>query len=139
MGFYAMRNTNIGVENTAIGSNAMQFNTTGNSNTALGNYALLLNNGNNNVGIGDYAGMNLTVGNRNIFIGYNVQPNIANNASNQLNIGNWIYGDNGNIGIGVSNPVAKLEVNGQIKIMGGSPGTGYVLVSDATGLASWQA
>ncbi|KKS15364.1 MAG: hypothetical protein UU73_C0001G0001, partial [Candidatus Daviesbacteria bacterium GW2011_GWA1_41_61] len=32
----------------------------------------------------------------------------------------------------------KLEVNGQVKITGGSPGAGKVLTSDATGLATWQ-
>jgi hypothetical protein len=31
-----------------------------------------------------------------------------------------------------------LEVAGQIKITGGSPGAGKVLTSDATGLATWQ-
>ncbi|MFA5736735.1 MAG: hypothetical protein WC893_01055, partial [Candidatus Paceibacterota bacterium] len=31
-----------------------------------------------------------------------------------------------------------LDINGQIRIRGGSPGVGKVLVSDATGLASWQ-
>ncbi len=45
----------------------------------------------------------------------------------------------GNVGIGVSNPSAKLEVAGQVKITGGSPGVGKVLVSDASGLASWSA
>ena len=44
----------------------------------------------------------------------------------------------GNTGIGTDIPSAKLEVNGQIKITGGSPGAGKVLTSDATGLASWQ-
>mgnify|MGYP001570000614 CR=1 FL=1 len=46
--------------------------------------------------------------------------------------------DNGNVGIGTASPSAKLEVNGQIKITGGSPGAGKVLTSDASGLASWQ-
>jgi len=46
---------------------------------------------------------------------------------------------NGNLGIGTTNPSAKLEVNGQVKITGGTPGVGKVLTSDATGLATWQA
>lgn len=45
----------------------------------------------------------------------------------------------GNVGIGTSSPDAKLEVAGQVKITGGSPGTGKVLASDAAGLASWEA
>jgi len=42
-----------------------------------------------------------------------------------------------NVGIGTPNPSAKLEVNGQIKINGGGPGQGKVLISDANGLAVW--
>jgi hypothetical protein len=46
--------------------------------------------------------------------------------------------DSGNLGVGTTNPEAKLEVNGQVKIAGGSPGVGKVLTSDASGLASWK-
>jgi hypothetical protein len=42
------------------------------------------------------------------------------------------------VGIGTENPGAKLEVNGQVKITGGSPGAGKFLTSDASGLASWS-
>lgn len=45
---------------------------------------------------------------------------------------------NGNVGIGTDSPDTKLEVAGQVKITGGSPGAGKVLTSDATGLATWQ-
>lgn len=44
----------------------------------------------------------------------------------------------GKVGIGVNYPEAELEVNGQIKINGGSPGTGKVLTSNNLGTASWQ-
>ena len=44
---------------------------------------------------------------------------------------------NDNVGIGTPAPAAKLEVNGQVKITGGGPAAGKVLISDATGLASW--
>ncbi|WII71698.1 tail fiber domain-containing protein [Bdellovibrio sp. 22V] len=44
----------------------------------------------------------------------------------------------GDIGIGTVSPGAKLEVNGQIKVTGGTPGAGKVLTSDAAGLATWQ-
>lgn len=45
---------------------------------------------------------------------------------------------NGNVGIGITNPGAKLEIAGQIKITGGSPGSGKVLTSNASGLATWE-
>ena len=47
--------------------------------------------------------------------------------------------DQGNVGIGTATPTAKLEVAGQIKITGGTPGAGKVLTSDAVGLATWAA
>ncbi|MBU0765367.1 MAG: DUF1566 domain-containing protein [Bacteroidetes bacterium] len=51
---------------------------------------------------------------------------------------NDIYFNSGNVGIGTTSPNAKLEVNGQVKITGGVPGTGKVLTSDGSGLASWE-
>jgi hypothetical protein len=56
---------------------------------------------------------------------------------------------NGHVGIGLTNPGARLEINGgvkiadslniggQLRITSGSPGAGKVLTSDAAGLASW--
>ncbi|MBM4253756.1 MAG: hypothetical protein FJ146_17455 [Deltaproteobacteria bacterium] len=57
---------------------------------------------------------------------------------------NWNVGGKdivnaGNIGIGSTEPSAKLDLVGQIKIQGGAPGAGKVLTSDANGLASWTA
>jgi hypothetical protein len=52
---------------------------------------------------------------------------------------------NANVGIGTNTPGAELEVNGQvivdgqIQITGGNPGANKVLMSDASGLASWSA
>lgn len=43
-----------------------------------------------------------------------------------------------NVGIGTATPTAKLEVAGQVKITGGTPGEGKVLTSDTGGLASWK-
>lgn len=46
----------------------------------------------------------------------------------------------GAVGIGTTSPAsgALLDVNGSIRIGGGSPGAGKVLTSDANGLASWS-
>ncbi|MBL7764728.1 MAG: hypothetical protein JNJ58_01440, partial [Chitinophagaceae bacterium] len=45
---------------------------------------------------------------------------------------------NGNVGLGTNTPTEKLEVNGLVKITGGTPGSGRVLTSDANGVATWQ-
>ncbi|MDY8137942.1 tail fiber domain-containing protein [Aquimarina sp. 2201CG5-10] len=57
-----------------------------------------------------------------------------NAASNSIYID-----DNESIGIGTNTPDAgaKLDVNGRIKMVDGNQQTGYVLASDANGIASW--
>ena len=71
------------------------------------------NTGNKNVALGCEAGANITSGSSNIMIGFSVTAQSAT-ADDQLNIGNWIYGVNGDIGIGVAAPTAKLDVDGEI-------------------------
>jgi len=75
------------------------------------------------------------------FYGYqnNEWKELGGGAGFWLANGNNIYNTNtGNVGIGTTAPGAKLEVAGQVKITGGSPGAGRVLTSDASGLATWQ-
>ena len=48
------------------------------------------------------------------------------------------FSHNGHIGINTESPLADLDINGQILIRGGNPANGYVLTSDANGLASWK-
>lgn len=64
--------------------------------------------------------------------------NITLSSSQWTTSGSDIYYNTGNVGIGTTSPGAKLEVAGQVKITGGSPGADKVLTSDAAGLASWQ-
>lgn len=45
----------------------------------------------------------------------------------------------GNMGIGTSAPTEKLHVAGSIRMVDGTEGVGKVMVSDATGTASWAA
>ena len=43
----------------------------------------------------------------------------------------------GSVGVGTSAPTTTLDVSGTIAIRGGSPASGYVLTSDASGTATW--
>jgi trimeric autotransporter adhesin len=127
--------------NIAIGRNAMRGPVAGYSasdfNTALGDYSMYsINGGDNNagvgrnslyattsgignIGMGSYSGDNITTGSYNIMLGYDIDAPTAT-ASNQLNIGNLIYGtgldgrdailSSGNIGIGTKTPDAKLDI-----------------------------
>jgi len=46
---------------------------------------------------------------------------------------------NGYTAVGHDNPGQMLDINGQIKIRGGSPAAGRILTSDADGDATWEA
>jgi hypothetical protein len=47
--------------------------------------------------------------------------------------------ENGNTGIGISAPTAKLDLNGELRIRGGAPKKGSILTStDNNGNATWQ-
>ncbi len=125
-------------ENAFIGRSSGSATTTGGQNTFIGTFA-----GNTNIS-----------GAGNVSIGYLSQ--VGTNLSNSVAIGNRatvttsnsiaigsVVGVNGasvspNVGIGTNAPAAKLDIIGQVRITGGSPGLGKVLVSDANGLASWQ-
>ena len=115
LGLNAMYNNDSGDFNAALGRSALNNNVDGSNNTAAGAFALSGALGNNNVGIGYRAGDNLILGENNIIIGANIDfPNA--NDSNQLNIGNIIYGtsiDNSllsRVGINISQPQSKLHV-----------------------------
>ncbi len=106
----------------AIGNKAL-INSSGYANIGIGNEVGSGLTGDNNLIIGDGLGYKMN-GSNNILIG--ADGGIKNSSgsftpasqtgSNRLNIGNWIYGNNGNIGIGASNPIYKLEVSGKVKL-----------------------
>jgi hypothetical protein len=103
-----------GSGNIAIGGEALYNNDIGYSNIGVGGNALHDTKGDGNTALGSSAGSTLKSGDNNIFIGQNVQPNISMTSSNQLNIGNWIYGNNGKIGINEPAPNSTLSVAGSI-------------------------
>ncbi len=57
----------------------------------------------------------------------------------QTNSSTYLATSGGNVGIGITDPTQKLDINGQIRIRGGNPAAGRILTSDANGVASWQA
>lgn len=125
--------TTTGNYNVAVGNGSLNKTTTGQYNIHLGYYNAesSVTTGTRNIGIGYNAGKNLTTGSNNIIIGSENLPNIVLNApisateNNQLNIGNWIYGYNGQIAIGsfttplstvfTNNPEYQLIVKNGIK------------------------
>lgn len=100
----------VGEYNTAAGYLSLPSNDSGSYNVAIGYRSLRYTKASQNIAIGVDAGSGLTSGSTNILIGYNVQAPISNTSSNQLNIGNWIYGNAGKIGIGVTSPAAVLQL-----------------------------
>lgn len=48
------------------------------------------------------------------------------------------YASAQNLGVNTSSPTNTLDVNGTLRVRGGSPGAGKVLVSDASGITSWK-
>jgi hypothetical protein len=116
LGFEALFN-NTGPSNTAIGYGALLSNTTNGGNLAIGYQAGNLVTGSGNIMVGAYG--NITTGSSNILIG-NSLANTTATASNQLDIGDTIFGDisGKKVGIntGAATPGTALDVNGGVTI-----------------------
>lgn len=98
-GYSAVATDNI-TENTAVGAGSLTYLRNGSRNISVGKRAMkIFTTGNDNIVIGTHTAETLIQGNQNIFIGSGVQATSAS-VDNRLNIGNWILGNNGTIGIG---------------------------------------
>lgn len=151
VGFRAL-NLNTASYNTAMGANSMQLNTTGTFNASYGGYSMRQNStgtgnvalgysalrqnavGGNNVAIGLSAGFFVT-GSKNIIIGDSA-------ALSQTAISNKLWIDNSNTStplLGGDFSVDRVDINGTLKVTGGSPAIGKVFTSiDANGTGSWE-
>jgi hypothetical protein len=151
LGSGALSTSNNGTFNTAVGFSALENHTGGNKNTGLGMGSLqYITSGDDNVAVGMTAarvygagaGTNLTSASQGVYIGSNVHAGI-NTVSNEIAIGYNVVGNGSNsVTIGNSNIAnnyfnGNLNLTGQVKIGGGTPGVGKVLTSDANGLATW--
>jgi len=153
IGYYSLHNNTTGGKNVAIGSNSMDKNTTGIMNTSTGvlsgrnnisgsyntNLGYLANaynqTGNNNTAVGMEAGKGVYGNSISgcVFLGYNAGKNNA--VSNKLYIAN---SSTSTPLIGGDFSIGQVDINGTIKITGGTPGDGKVLTSDVYGLATWE-
>lgn len=130
--------TSIGRTTTASGNYSTAL---GNTTIASGEYSTALGRRTtsqpyNSIALGRY---NEVTGTTNSWIATEPLFVLGNGNSDAFRSNALTILKNGNMGIGVSDPDAELEVNGQIKVTGGTPGVGKILTSDADGLASWVA
>lgn len=114
-----------GYQSTAVGVNTLA---TTNSALAIGNTAQATAYQSSALGTGAKAsGQNATA------LGYQA---IASQ-DNSIVLGSSANADN-KVGIGTNSPEERLHIVGQLKLVNGTQGNGFVLTSDSNGKAIWQ-
>ncbi len=142
-----------GMYNAYFGYSAGYNNTTGYRNSFFGANAGLGNiSGEYNVAIGAGSLANNSTGSQNTIVGYRAGYGVSGDsftgcvmlgygAGKDNTADNKLYIDNSSTStplIGGDFDADQVDINGTIKITGGTPGSGKVLTSDNDGLASWQ-
>lgn len=114
LGFWTLSSLTSGASNTAVGTGTMIGLTTGNENSVYGVGAgSSLTTGSHNLFIGSSTGLGISTGDFNVMIGQGTFP--VDNGSNQLALGNVIFGKNINPGDGSSGFINN-QVDGMIGI-----------------------
>jgi hypothetical protein len=142
-----------GANNAYFGSYSGQFNVAGSRNSYFGTKAGLFTNGSDNAFFGHGAGENFSFGNNNTFLGAGAgaSAGVVNSTaigsrafaerSNSLILGgvnNMNGGSTVNVGIGVTNPNARLEVGGDvyISVSGNSTAGGGLIMRTPSGFCA---
>jgi len=161
-GYKTLYTTTTGNQNSAFGSYALVFNITGSNNSAFGYNSLKNQTGSYNTSLGANTGSGTYPSiNNSIMLGYNTYVT----GSNMGNISDGSGVGSGTLLLGINQPTptAALHVtgkastnmfrvesnsnalaflinsSGQMQYTYGSPTSGYVLTSDASGNATWTA
>jgi len=133
LGYQTLLNNTTGTENVALGYISMRSNTTGAANVGIGSGALLDNTtGLDNVAIGATAGVSNTTGRRNTFIGSQAAGTTGTTDSSIA------------LGFAASAASKQLAISpviNEIKATGitGASNSGYVLTTNGSGIATFQA
>jgi len=154
IGTWALANNTTAGNNTAIGYSSLVYNTTGSVNTAMGVQSGRYNStGNFNVSLGGSAMEYNTIGSNNTVIGKSAgQGSFGNGTFNGCVLIGYESGKNNTSDnklfidnsltatplIGGDFDANRVDINGTIKITGGSAAGGKVLTTDADGLATWE-
>ena len=135
------------VSNNSFFGDSSGFNirTGGNNNTLVGyqaGYDITTGQYNTILGTQTAGGTGITTGSNNILLGQDLRAGLSQTGSNQLNIGNLIFGtglssgaslSSCNVGIGTTTPTAQLHTTGTVRFSNFGAGT---LTTDASGNVS---
>lgn len=126
IGYQAAKSTN-GARNVAVGAAALLANVNGIQNTAIGDNALSSVTSNGNTALGYQAGSNLTAAANNVIIGYQAQAS-AVTAQNQIVIGKGAVGVADDSVVIGNDDILKTILKGNVGINDTIPDTKLVVV-----------